>query len=144
MSPVNLKTFILPKLLSIFAGLILLSAASWYFLFQARYLISGPQITLLNKPDAVQNERQITLRGLASNITEIYLNGRAIVTNEDGVFSENVVLENGYTIVRIDAVDLYGRETHEEWPFVYKVYKEDGPGLTLSDKDGGRAGENSF
>lgn len=134
MSPVNLQTFILPKILTAVLVLLIISAAAWYFLFQARYIISGPEITLLNKPDVVQSERQIMLRGLATNITAIYLNGRPIVTNEEGLFSENVVLENGYTIVRIDAVDLYGHHTHAEWPFVYKP-KEDNE-LTLSHQVG--------
>lgn len=124
MAPIRIQSFIMPKILTAVFVLLLLAAAAWYFLFQARYILSGPEITLLNKPDVVQSERQIMLRGLAKNITELYLNGRAIVTNEDGLFSENIILENGYSIVRIDAVDLYGRETHVEWPFVYKPEEE--------------------
>lgn len=124
----------MPKILTAVLVLLLLGVAAWYFLFQARYIISGPEITLLNKPDVVQSERQIMLRGLATNITAIYLNGRPIVTNEEGLFSENVILENGYTIVRIDAVDLYGHHTHVEWPFVYRP--EEGDELTLSHQVG--------
>ena len=129
-----MQSFIMPKILTAVLVLLLLCVAAWYFLVQARYIISGPQITLLNKPDTVQSERQIMLRGLAKNITAIYLNGRPIVTNEEGLFSENVILENGYTIVRIDAVDLYGRHTHVEWPFVYNP--DESHELTLSHQDG--------
>lgn len=136
MAPIRIQSFIMPKILTAVLVLLLLALVAWYFLFQARYIISGPQITLLNKPDVVQSERQIMLRGLAENITAIYLNGRPIVTNEEGVFSENVILENGYTIVRIDAVDLYGRSTHEEWPFVYKPEEESERELTLTHQNG--------
>ena len=36
-----------------------------YVIFQARYLIIGPQITLENTPELLQNERQIFLSGTA-------------------------------------------------------------------------------
>ncbi|MDA8596989.1 hypothetical protein N9L26_01490 [Candidatus Pacebacteria bacterium] len=97
-------------------GALLLTA---YVVFQARVFIAGPQVSLTSDLNTIQTDRQITMKGLAENITEISINGREIVTDEAGNFSESIVLENGYTIVRIDAYDRYGRQTTLTREFVY-------------------------
>lgn len=120
MSPVRLPTTTPARLISwILVGLVI-AAALIYFLFQARFIIAGPQISLDGEMANVQTERVITLNGTAANVTALYLNGRPIVTDETGVFREKVILENGYTIVRLEAVDRYGRHTYLERSFVYK------------------------
>ena len=98
----------------IFLGLIVA-----YVAFQARFLIVGPQISLLNEPRTQQNERIITLAGSAVNITHLWLNDRQIFTDEHGYFKEALVLENGYTITTLRAKDRYGRETRVVRSFVY-------------------------
>lgn len=90
-----------------------------YILFQARYVITGPQINLASSPATHQNTRVIELAGSTKNITFIWLNGRQIFTNEKGEFREDLVLENGYTIATLRAVDRYGREVELVKPFVY-------------------------
>lgn len=120
MSPIKIRHFIIPRILKIVAIAVICIALVYYVLFQARFLIGGPQVALTDTPETVQTERQIVITGTASNITAIYLNGRPIVTNEQGFFSEKVVLENGYSIVRIDAADRYGRTTSIEKPFIYQ------------------------
>ena len=90
-----------------------------YILFQARFLIAGPQIILTDEPTRIQNERIVYLSGMARNITKITLNGRQIFTDERGYFREALVLENGYTIATIAAVDRYGREKREVRSFIY-------------------------
>jgi len=99
--------------------MIVLGSLFSYITFQARFMIEGPQINLDYEPDQVQNERVVTLSGTAKNITEITLNGRQIFTDEYGHFDEALVLENGYTITTIAAVDRYGRRTQVVQPFVY-------------------------
>ena len=120
MTPLTITAFPLPRLISILLVAVLIIGSLWYALFQARLLIAGPQIVLTETPEAVVSERQITIKGRASNITELYLNGRAIVTNEQGIFTESVVLENGHSLVRIDAHDRYGRRAFVERSFVYQ------------------------
>ncbi len=90
-----------------------------YVVFQARFLIAGPRITLTAEQPSVQNSQTVSLSGIARNITKITLNGRQIFTDPAGYFSEALVLENGYTIATIQAVDRYGRETEVVRPFVY-------------------------
>jgi hypothetical protein len=90
-----------------------------FVLFQARFLITGPQILLFSTPKSPTNERVITLEGRAQNISRIWLNDRPIFTNATGDFREEIVLENGYTIATLRAEDRYGRTTVVAIPLVY-------------------------
>lgn len=90
-----------------------------YVLFQARFLIGGPQIVLSKELPITQNERQIFLSGGAHNISRLWLNDRPIFTDIKGNFNEALVLENGYTVATLRAEDRYGRETTITRNFVY-------------------------
>jgi len=90
-----------------------------YVVFQARFLIIGPQIMLLNTPDRAQNERVVTLAGNTANISRLWLNGYQIFTDPAGAFSTDVILQNGYTIATLEAEDRYGRRTTLTREFVY-------------------------
>lgn len=90
-----------------------------YVAFQARFLLHGPTIVLIDVPASVQNEQIIHLKGTAANISKITLNGKQIFTDNSGYFDEALVLENGYTIATIQAVDRYGRKTSVVEHFVY-------------------------
>jgi hypothetical protein len=104
------------KAATLITALLLIAA---YIVFQARFLIIGPEITLKTEPAVQQNERIITLEGQARNITHLWLNDRQIYTDEQGNFTEALVLENGYTITTLRAKDRYGRETKVVRSFVY-------------------------
>lgn len=95
-----------------------------YVLYQARFLIAGPQISVQRLPYA-QSERLITLEGSARNIVHITLNGRQIYTDKDGNFKEALVLENGYTVTTLVAQDRYGRSTSHTETFVFSGTTED-------------------
>lgn len=101
--------------------IIVLSAFILYYLiYQARFLIMGPIITLSSEFDPVYNERIIAVSGSVKNSTSLTLNGRVVYTDEHGQFSVPLVLENGYTIMSLRAEDRYGRETAIERSFVYR------------------------
>jgi hypothetical protein len=104
------------KWLSIALGLV---AIVFYVLFQARYLIGGPEITLTSHEPHLQNSRQVLLTGQAFNISHLWLNDRQIFTNAEGYFEEALILENGYTIATLRAEDRYGRETTVTETYVY-------------------------
>lgn len=96
-------------------GVILMS----YAVFQARFLIIGPQITLDSEPESLQNERRVFLEGTAFNISRLWLNDRQIFTDTQGNFREALILENGYTISTLRAEDRYGRNTTLTRSYVY-------------------------
>lgn len=90
-----------------------------YAVFQARFLIVGPQIILINEPDQHQSDRQIFLEGTAYNISRLWLNDRQIYTDAQGNFKEALILENGYTITTLRAEDRYGRSAILTRTYVY-------------------------
>lgn len=119
MSPISYKPLLFPRLIKIGAICTVLLLSIWYVGFQARFIIEGPQVTLSPEPSVVYNDRVVLLNGLARNVTALSINGRPIATDPEGNFNEPVVLENGYTIMSIDARDRYGRAVHIERPLVY-------------------------
>ena len=98
---------------------LLFGFAVFYVFFQARFLITGPQIVLASEPATQHNDRVLQLSGETFNITHLWLNDRPIFTDEDGNFKEALVLENGYTITTLRAKDRYGRETTVVRSYVY-------------------------
>jgi len=103
------------------ASLILIGVGALvvYVSYQARFLITGPQISMSTQSDIRQNTRTVELQGTATNISHLQLNGRPIFTDPDGKFTTAVILENGYTVTTLTAEDRYGRETTVTRTFIY-------------------------
>ena len=119
MSPLIYKEITLRSILY-YASIVIVSCIFiGYSVFQARFLLIGPVLTLENLPTTLQKERIITLEGLAENIVYITLNGRQIYTDKNGYFKEALVLENGYTVATLQANDRYGRSRSYTQEFVY-------------------------
>jgi hypothetical protein len=91
-----------------------------YVRFQARNVISGPSITLDGTYTPLQHERRITLEGATHNIVKLTLNGKEIHTDEAGIFTHPLVLEDGYTIIELNAQDRFGRTTTITRKYVYE------------------------
>lgn len=90
-----------------------------YLLFQARFVLAGPQLTLAPTHPGRHNQPVVQLEGTAANIARLWLNGRPIYTDPDGHFKEALILENGYTVATLAAEDRYGRRTELHREFVY-------------------------
>lgn len=116
---INTHTLTLGKILRIIGVLLLAALLVWYVHFQARNLLAGPSIALDDTHGVLHHERSITLTGTAHNIVRLTLNGREIHTNEAGAFREVLVLENGYTIMTLEAQDRFGRTTTHTEEYVY-------------------------
>lgn len=119
MHPLSDRHLELRSLLKGVLFVLLFGFTVFYVFFQARFLITGPQIVLASEPATRHNERVLQLSGSAFNITHLWLNDRPIFTDEDGNFKEALVLENGYTITTLRAKDRYGRETTVVRSYVY-------------------------
>lgn len=88
-------------------GVILLA----YVLFQARFLILGPRISIESPRDAEEvYSPLLTLEGQAENVARIELNGRQIFVDEEGRWSEKLLLSPGTSIMTLTARDRFGRE----------------------------------
>lgn len=99
----SLGTLLYGALIAIGIGLIAL-----YVIFQARHIIDGPVIALTESPYDGTTPTLI-LSGTTENIVSLSLNGRAIYTDDEGAWSELIVLPVGYTVITLTAEDRYGR-----------------------------------
>lgn len=90
-----------------------------YVLYQARFLLLGPQIQFAEDVSSTQYQRVVTLEGQMFNIVKATLNGRTLFTDEKGNFKEALILENGYTIATLVAQDRFGRNTIIQKKFVF-------------------------
>lgn len=120
MTPLTLKPVSIEQFLKKAAFIVCAVLFIAYAYFQARNLILGPSISLSTEPGILHEERSISIEGTAQNIKMLRLNGLEIHTDEAGVFNQTLVLENGYTIMTLEAEDRYGRTTTLTRPFVYK------------------------
>lgn len=118
MRPLRITSITFSQVLTILGFTLLGILFALYLYHQARSFINGPMITL-NALPVMQHERRITLTGETENIVAFYVNGKEIYTDEEGVFAQPIVLENGYTILTLTAKDRFGRHTSLTQEFVY-------------------------
>ncbi len=86
-----------------------------YVLFQARFLILGPRVTITYPKDAQEvYDPLLTMTGKAYNIAWISLNGRQIYTDEKGFWSEKLLLSPGASIITLKVRDRFGREREKQ------------------------------
>jgi hypothetical protein len=82
----------------------------FYAYYQSRNYLSGPRVNILEPQSGfVSSNEIITIRGKASNIAFINLNGTQIFVNKEGIFSQSLALSNGSNTFKISARDRFGR-----------------------------------
>ena len=91
-----------------------------YAYFEARNVIGGPSIETATSGAVVVREQLVIIKGVASNITEIQMNGRPISTTEAGTFEEAHLLAEGYNAILLTARDKIGRTTVKKIEIVYE------------------------
>jgi hypothetical protein len=83
-----------------------------YTLFQARFLILGPEVSLISPLDGlVATTSPLEIIGVARNVTFISLDDRPIFLDEQGNFKETMLLSKGFSTIIVKARDRFGRET---------------------------------
>lgn len=114
----NLKEKISAKAIVVF---LIVFVILTYSCFKFKNLVSGPEITLFSPSDgsSLKNEL-VNIKGRADRITQIYLNGRKIFTDQDGNFEEPLLLSNGYNFFEFKAKDKFGREIVKKLQLVYE------------------------
>jgi hypothetical protein len=85
-----------------------------YALFQARFIILGPTLSLISPLDGyVASSSLITVVGRARNATFISLDDRPIFLDEHGNFKETILAPKGLSTIIVKARDRFGRETEK-------------------------------
>ena len=92
-----------------------------YGLFASNSFISGPEIVVTEPATgSVIATSTVIVKGTALRIQEITLNGRPIFVDENGNFSETVLLAKGYNVSLLSATDKFNRTTEYKLELVYK------------------------
>ena len=113
-----MRYHIKPKYIILILLFILLIA---YSLYQARALLTGPQIWVENPQNGhTVNDPLIIVEGTSKNIAWISLNDHQIFTDEEGRWSEKLLVSPGLSIMTINARDRFGREIKKNVQVVLK------------------------
>jgi hypothetical protein len=81
---------------------------------------TGPSIVLTcPRSGATTTDPYVEIRGHAERIAKLRLNQRPIFTDDDGVFTESLLLMPGYNILTLEADDIFGRNIKENIELVY-------------------------
>lgn len=101
--------------------IILIAVFGIYGFYKTKDFLMGPKIILETpKNGEVLSNSYLTIDGTAKRISQLYLNGRQIFTDEDGKFNENLLLARGYNIIEVSAIDKFNREIREVRKIVIK------------------------
>jgi capsule polysaccharide export protein KpsE/RkpR len=92
-----------------------------YALFQARNIILGPVIEIRSPQNGASLDNSLVeIKGKAKNISRISMNGNQIFTDNEGMFSEKLLLSYGYNIITIKVQDRFNRELERKLELIYK------------------------
>ena len=92
-----------------------------YAYFQSREYLRGP-ILIVEEPSNgfLATTSLIFIAGRSKNISFLTLNGKQNFTNEQGRFRESLLLEEGYSIMTLEAKDRFGHTATKKLELVYK------------------------
>jgi len=98
------------KLLKNLFILLVVSLTLVYGIFQARNLISGPQVIVFEPENGlVVNKDLVEIRGQTKNTSKMTLNDKVILTDQSGDFREKILIAEGYNIIKLSVWDRFGR-----------------------------------
>jgi hypothetical protein len=109
------------KLLRISIILIVVLMVIGYSIFTSHSLVSGPKITVYEPlSGSTVNTSSVIIKGVVFRIQDIKLNGRPILIDKEGNFSETTLLAPGYNAFLLSAEDKFNRTTEYKLELVYQ------------------------
>jgi len=94
--------------------IILVTGFAIYGLYKSKDFLRGPKISIESPSNGqTVSNSYLEIRGAAKNVSLLYLNGRQIFTDRNGLFKENLLLARGYNIIEVSAQDKFGRKIKE-------------------------------
>ncbi len=107
--------------IKIFAVVFVVVLLGVYFFIQARPFLVGPKISLSTpQRGEVFNNSYIKIEGIALGAESFSLNGRNVLLDSSGRFSEGLILAKGYNIIELSAKDRFGKTTSKKLEVVLK------------------------
>jgi hypothetical protein len=99
----------------------IIAAGLLYFIYRtSRAYLSGPNIMITAPANyAAFSTSTATITGKAIRVQDITLDGQSITIDNEGNFSETILLMPGYNIETIAAHDQFGHVTQKRLELVY-------------------------
>jgi hypothetical protein len=92
-----------------------------YGIFELWGYMNGPKLTIISPINgSAVSESLVSIAGKTKNAQKITLNRRDIDRNENGDFSEEILLSYGYNILELAVEDRFGKRDSEILQIVYK------------------------
>lgn len=92
-----------------------------YSIFQAQKILGGPKITILSPINgATYTTTLIEIKGVTKNVSVLLLNDRPLYTDKLGNFSDTLLLNDGYNIIKLEAKDKFGARTQKKIEIIHK------------------------
>ncbi|MFA6184088.1 MAG: helix-turn-helix domain-containing protein [Parcubacteria group bacterium] len=112
---INISRFsITPKIISIFFISLFFLALSFYLYKNLNNFVSNPQLIILNPTaDSVINDTKVTVKGKTDAGNNLFINNQPVLVDDNGDFSENVVLREGKNVIAIRSVNQFNKEATE-------------------------------
>ena len=103
-------------------GLVLLGIVIvGYAFFQAHNLVFGPNITITSPLDGeTYTDQMVHIKGVAKNAAYFSIDNRPVLLDKDGNFDESLLLAGGYTIIKLDATDQFGKSIEKTVQVIYQ------------------------
>ncbi len=112
---------ITPKALIFGLSIIIIAAISIYFFYQLSFLTKPPELIIeYPSEDLIVNEEKILIKGKTQINAEVSINGGGVWLDENGVFNQELFLQEGINIIKIIAVNKFGRKNEIIRKIIYE------------------------
>jgi len=107
--------------IKILLGVLFIAVIFGYTYFQSTFLADGPQFTFIEPSSGtIVEDSLVEIKGVVSRVSDISLNGNPIFIDEEGNFSEIILLSHGQNIITLEAQDKFERKITEVLELIYK------------------------
>jgi transcriptional regulator with XRE-family HTH domain len=103
---------ITPKTLTFIAGLLIVILVAGYLAYQLDILISPPKLLVSEPSDNITTDKFIiTLKGQVTPGVKLTINGQETSIDRSGNFEQEVNLNQGLNVIRVEAVNRFEKKT---------------------------------
>lgn len=115
------------QLLKIILAIVIFIIIGGYAYSRTKDFIRGPAITISSPENGSTVDRPLLeIKGQAKNVAHITIDDRDIFTDEEGYFSEKLLLYPGYNIISVKTRDRFERSKEKTLEIVYRPPLEPG------------------
>jgi len=102
---------ITPKTLGLAVGAVIFLFIAGYLGYQLHFLISPPSLSI-SEPvsDVITQSLVITVRGETEPTAKLLINGQIAYLEKDGSFSQEVTLNQGLNIIKVEAINRFEKK----------------------------------